>query len=88
MSSKEKEERIKQFLDLSTRIETERLIIKKFEEGDGKGLFSLLERNNNRKLLKEHVDEATDVQFLEDAETRVRSLAADFINRKRFVMGI
>lgn len=79
---------IKQLLGLHSQIETDRLIIRKFEEGDGKGLFDLLERNNNRELLKEHVDEATDVQSLEDAEVRVRSLSADFISRTRFVMGI
>lgn len=88
MSTKEKKEMIKQLLGLHSQIETDRLIIRKFEEGDGKGLFDLLERNNNRELLKEHVDEATDVQSLEDAEVRVRSLSADFISRTRFVMGI
>ncbi len=88
MSTKEKKEMIKQLLGLHSQIETDRLIIRKFEEGDGKGLFDLLERNNNRELLKEHVDEATDVQSLEDAEVRVRSLSADFISRTRFVVGI
>ena len=88
MSDKEKKERIEQLLELPIRFETDRLIIRKFEEGDGKELFSLLERNNNREFLKEHVDEATDVQSLEDAETRIQSLATDFIERNRFVMGI
>ncbi len=83
-----KKEIQKKLLDLPTEITTERLVIRKFEKGDGKGLFNLLERNNNREFLKEHVDEATNVQTLEEAEIRECSLAADFINRNRFVMGI
>ena len=75
-------------IEPSTQIESERLIIRKFEKGDGKGLFSLLERNDNRTLLKKHVDEATDVKSLEDAETRVKSLSADWDVRNRFVMGV
>ncbi|MCE7743016.1 MAG: GNAT family N-acetyltransferase [Candidatus Heimdallarchaeota archaeon] len=87
-SSKEKKEVLKQLLDLPTQIETDRLVIRKFDKGDGEGLLNLLDRNDNREFLREAVDEAMDVQSLEDAEIRIRSLAADFINRTRFVMGI
>lgn len=75
-------------IEPSMQIESDRLIIRKYEKGDGKELFALLERNDNRTLLKEHVDEATDVKSLEDAETRVKSLSADWDARNRFVMGI
>lgn len=75
-------------IEPSIQIESERLIIRNYEKGDGKELFALLERNDNRTLLKEHVDEATDVKSLEDAETRVRSLSTDWDARNRFVMGI
>ncbi|MHA1123420.1 MAG: GNAT family N-acetyltransferase [Candidatus Heimdallarchaeota archaeon] len=72
----------------SLQIESDRLIIRKYEKGVGKGLFALLERNDNRILLKEHVDEATDVKSLEDAEKRVRKLSSFWEDRTRFVMGI
>lgn len=78
----------KVLINPATQIETERLIIRKFEKSDGKDLFDLLERNNNRTLLKDHVDEATDVKSLEDAKLRVSKLSADWEDRSRFVMGI
>jgi len=83
-----KKEMLKRLLELPAQFETERLVIRKFEKGDGKGLLNLLNRNDNREFLKEAVDEATEVHSIEDAEIRVRSLAADFTTRNRFVMGI
>lgn len=83
-----KKEMQKLLFDLPTRIETERLVIRKYEKGDGKGLYNLLERNNNREFLKDHVDEVNNVITIEDAEIRIRSLSADFTTRSRFVMGI
>ncbi len=83
-----KKEMQKLLFDLPTRIETERLVIRKYEKGDGKGLYNLLERNNNREFLKDHVDEASNVYTIEDVEIRIRSLSADFTTRSRFVMGI
>ncbi len=80
--------KIKSQLEPSTQIETERLIIRKFKKNDGKELLALLERNDNRTFLKEHVDEATDVKTLKDAEQRVGKLATDWKTRTRFVMGI
>ncbi|OLS31601.1 MAG: hypothetical protein HeimAB125_15840, partial [Candidatus Heimdallarchaeota archaeon AB_125] len=87
-SSKEKKELLRQILDLPTQIEAERLIIRKFKKGDGEGLLNLMNRNDNREFLKEAVDEATKVHSIEDAEIRIRSLAADFTARNRFVMGM
>jgi len=75
-------------LEPSTQIDSERLVIRKYEKGDGKELFALLERNDNRNFLKEHVDEASDVKSLNDAEVRVRKLSADWVARNRFVMGV
>ena len=74
--------------NLPQKIETERLIIKKYKQGEGKDLFALLERNNNRDFLREHVDEATDIITLEDAEKRVRYLEKCWDDKERFVMGM
>lgn len=74
--------------DLEATIESERLIIRRYKEGDGKELYDLLERNNNRDFLKEHVDEAKNILSQDDAEIRVRTLSEWWATRDRFVMGI
>ena len=78
----------KLLLDIPTRLETERLLIRKYAEGDGQGLYLLLERNDNRNRLAEHVDEATEIRTAVEAEIRIRQLAADWVARTRFVMGL
>lgn len=69
-------------------IETERLVIKKYEKGEGKDLLELLNRNDNREFLKEHVDEASNVHTLEDAENRISELVNFWLNQEHYVMGI
>lgn len=75
-------------LNLPTKIETKRLITRKYEEGDGAALFNLLESNGNRDYLRGHIDEANLPTTEEDAEIRIRLLAADWIAQKKFIMGI
>lgn len=75
-------------LSIPSKLETPRLKLRKYKQGDGKALFQLLETGNNREYLKEHIDEASDVRTEEEAEIRVQELAKDWIERKRFVMGI
>jgi len=74
--------------ELPSRLETTRLIIRKYEKGDGAELFQLLEVNNNREYLVEHIDEATNVKTEEDAEIRIQKLCSDWNTSSRFVMGI
>ncbi|MGY5871528.1 MAG: GNAT family N-acetyltransferase [Candidatus Thorarchaeota archaeon] len=69
-------------------LETDRLIIRKYEQGDGEKYFALFERNNNREELKEHVDEANSVKTEEQAEIRIREHEAEWVARKRLVLGI
>jgi RimJ/RimL family protein N-acetyltransferase len=78
----------KMLLALPSRLETTRLTIRKYEKGDGKDLYQLLEKNNNREYLIEHIDEATNVKTEEDAEIRIQELSTNWIERTRFVMGI
>ncbi|MHA2323469.1 MAG: GNAT family N-acetyltransferase [Candidatus Thorarchaeota archaeon] len=78
----------KMLMDFPDLLETENLIIRKYRKGDGKENFDLFERNNNRELLKEFVDEATDVTTLEEAEIKIREHAAEWEARTRFVMGV
>jgi RimJ/RimL family protein N-acetyltransferase len=75
-------------LNIPTQLDTERLIIRRYEKGDGRDLYLLLERNDNRDALREHVDAASSVKTDEDAEMRIRKHSAEWEARDRFVMGI
>jgi RimJ/RimL family protein N-acetyltransferase len=74
--------------DVPTRLDTERLIVRKYADGDGRALFLLLERSGNRELLGENVEEVASIKTEEEAETTVRKRSTEWINRDRFVMGI
>ena len=74
--------------EFPTSLETDRLIVRKYEKGDGKTYLELFERNNNREELKEHVDEAQSVKTEEQAEIRIREHEAEWIGRRRLVLGI
>jgi RimJ/RimL family protein N-acetyltransferase len=78
----------KLLLEIPAQLESKTLIVRKFEKGDGKDILSLLERNNNRRFLREAADEVDDIKTLDDAEIDVREHAAEWESRKRFVMGI
>lgn len=78
----------KMLIDLSTYLESSRLIIRPFQAGDGQDFFNLLETEDNRTFLKEHVTEASTISSEDEAEIRIRELHADWVARKRFVMGI
>jgi ribosomal-protein-serine acetyltransferase len=64
------------------------LIVRKYEEGDGRGLHLLLERNGNREFLRENVEEVSSIRTEEEAEITVRKHSAEWVARERFVMGI
>ena len=78
----------KLLLDIPTRLDTERLTIRKYTEGDGRELYSLLERNNNREFLRENVKEVSSIKIEREAEIKVRKHSAEWFARDRFVMGI
>jgi len=78
----------KLLLELSEILETDTLVIRKYRRGDGEQYNALFERNNNRDLLKEYVDEATEITTTEEAEIKIREHAAEWEARTRFVMGL
>ncbi|NHJ12036.1 MAG: N-acetyltransferase [Candidatus Thorarchaeota archaeon] len=78
----------KLLLDLPSQLETKHLILRRYGKGDGDRYLALFERNDNREVLKEYVDEASDVVTKEEAEIKVREHRAEWISRTRFVMGI
>jgi RimJ/RimL family protein N-acetyltransferase len=70
------------------RLDTERLIVRKYTEGDGRELYLLLERNGNREFLRENVEEVASIRTEEEAEIAVRKHSAEWFTRERFVMVI
>ena len=78
----------KMLLEIPSKLETGRLCIRKYEEGDGRSFYDLLERNNNRAFLRNHIDEAITLKDANDAEIRIRQLSAFWVSRERFVLGI
>lgn len=75
-------------LEIPEQLEAERVLVRRYQKGDGGDLFALLERNNNRVFLKPNVEEVASLQKEEDAEVKVRKHAAEWVARERFVMGI
>ena len=73
---------------LPETLESQRLLIRKYSEGDGKALFALLERNNNREFLFPNVEEVATIKKVEDAETKTQRHKVEWETRKRFVLGI
>jgi aminoglycoside 6'-N-acetyltransferase len=78
----------KLLLDIPIRLDTKRLTIRKYLEGDGQDLYSLLERNNNRAFLRENVEEVASLKTEREAEIEVRKHSAEWFARDRFVLGI
>ena len=78
----------KLLLDIPSRLDTERLTVRKYVEGDGRELYLLLERSNNREFLRENVEEVASIKTEEEAEIKVRKHSAEWLARDRFVMGV
>jgi hypothetical protein len=78
----------KLLLNIPTQLDTERLTIRKYTEGDGRELYSLLERNNNREFLNENVEEVSTIKTEREAEIYVRKHSAEWFARDRFVLGV
>lgn len=78
----------KLLLDIPAQLDTERLVVRKYTKGDGRDLYLLLERNDNREFLRQNVEEVSAIKTEEDAEIKVRRHAAEWSARDRFVMGI
>jgi RimJ/RimL family protein N-acetyltransferase len=75
-------------LELPEELHTQRLLLRKYRAGDGAALFALLERNNNREALFPNVEEVATLRNIKAAELKIRRHEAEWVARKRFVLGI
>ena len=78
----------KLLMKIPTRLETERLVVRKYKKGDGQDLFALVERNNNCQFLWANVEEVASLKTKTEAEIMVRKHEAEWVGRLRFVMGV
>jgi ribosomal-protein-alanine N-acetyltransferase len=78
----------KPLIKIPSKLESNRLIIRKYSIEDANQFLDLFERNENREFLKEHVDEASDMLTIEDAKKRATELSTWWESQTRFVLGI
>lgn len=77
----------KLLLDLPAQFETERLILRPYQAGDGAAYYTLAMNNKDHLLPFELGNPALNIQTLEDAEILVRQFALDWAARTIFFVG-
>ncbi len=74
-------------LDIPTRLETERLVLRCYQAGDGRWYYPMSQRNHAHLSRYESGNRAMTIQSEEDAEVLVRAMAAEWVAREAFFMG-
>jgi len=77
----------KLLLDIPTRFESERLVLRCYQSGDGQWFYSMSQKNRDHLMRYESDNVIMNIKSGEDAEIIVRDLAADWIARKNFFLG-
>ena len=77
----------KMLLDIPTRIETDRLIIRRYEPGDGPMYFAVGQKNRQHLQQFEAGNIILSAKTQEEAEILIRELNVDWIARNSFFMG-
>jgi len=78
----------KSLLDIPTRIETERLVLRCYRAGDGPWYYAASEKNRAHLARYESENVIMTVKCEEDAEAVVQDLAADWLARNCFFIGV
>lgn len=73
-------------LDIPDELIDDDLLLRPYANGDGKAFFDVLQEN--KAHLSDTVEEMKTIKTIKDAEIRSRKLKVNWIERKRFVMGI
>jgi len=73
--------------ELPAHLETDRLLLRPYQPGDGAVYLRLCENNREHLLPYERGNPALDVRTLDDAEILVRDFAAAWVARNIFFMG-
>lgn len=78
----------KLLLDLPARLETQRLIVRAYQPGDGIVYYEVCERNKTHLLPFEDSNPALNVRTQADAEILVRRFALEWTARDAFCFGV
>ena len=78
----------KMLLDLPIRIETQRLYLRPYKPGDGDWFFLMCQRNRAHLKRYEGDNVVMTVESAEQAEVLVRELAAEWVARNCFFLGV
>ena len=78
----------KMLLDLPIRIETQRLYLRPYKPGDGDWFFAMSQRNRAHLKRYEADNVVMTVESAEQAEVLVRELAAEWVARNCFFLGV
>ena len=77
----------KMLLDIPTRIETDRLILRRYEPGDGAMYFAVGQKNHQHLQQFEADNIILSAKTQEEAEITIRELNSDWIARNSFFLG-
>lgn len=77
----------KMLIEMPTKIETERLILRPYRAGDGPAYYALAANNREHLLPFEADNPALEINDQTDAEVLSRELAAEWVARRMFFMG-
>jgi len=77
----------KMLLEIPTRIETERLTLRRYQPGDGQWFYAMSQRNRPHLMRYESENVAMSIESEQDAEVLVRELAAEWAARRCFFIG-
>ncbi len=77
----------KMLLDLPAQIESERLILRPYQAGDGAAYYNLAQNNKKHLLPFEAGNAALEINTGEEAEILVREFAAEWVARSIFFVG-
>jgi len=75
-------------LDLPARFETERLYLRCYQAGDGPWFYAMSQKNHAHLMQYESENAVMNIQSKEDAEIAVRNLAAAWVARNCFFLGV
>ena len=78
----------KMLLDLPIRIETQRLYLRPYKPGDGDWFYPMSQRNRAHLKRNEGDNVVMTVESAEQAEVLVRELAAEWVARNCFFLGV
>jgi RimJ/RimL family protein N-acetyltransferase len=75
-------------MDIPDQVDSKRVVIRRYQNGDGDTIFALAERNGNRDHLAGTADDFAKLKTVDDAEVLARRHRGEWAKRERFVAGI